>query len=140
MKKLVLLISGVMLFLFAVHTPVVYATDYTMIIKVNVKPDFWTSKVTFPNGNKAMVTGIGVVLLDKGMPKIFKTLTSDQNEVTLSVTGAEDTEYQLNMPFLVGPGASVYQVAEKVKNSGQTLTYNIGFDTIHPLAVETAKR
>lgn len=142
MKKvtLVLLVTGLMLFLFGMHTSSVYASDQTMTVKVNVKADFWTSKVTFPNGNKATITGIGVVLLDKGLPKIFKTLTSEQSEVTLTVTGAEGTEYQMNMPFLVGQGASVYQVAEKIKNSGQTLTYNIGFDTIYPLAIETAKQ
>lgn len=143
MKKgtLVLVVTGLMLFLFGLHTPsVVYAADQTMTVKVNVKAGFWTSRITFANGNKAIIDGIGVVLLDKGLPKIFKTLTSEQNEVTLTVTSAEGTEYQLNMPFLVGQGASVYQIAEKIKNKGQTLTYNIGFDTIYPLAIETAKQ
>lgn len=134
--KLIFLLAGLLFFVLVMNSPSVYAADQTVTVKISVKPDFWTSKVTFPNGNKAVISGIGVVLLDKGVPQIFKTLTPEQNEVTLTYTGAEDAAYQINMPFLAGPSYSVYQATEKIKNSGQTLTYTIGMDTIRPLTIE----
>ena len=143
MKKVsfMFLLAGLMIVFLGVQAPgSVYAAEQTVTVKVNVKADFWTTKVAFPNGNKATITGIGVVLLDKGLPKIFKTLTQEQSEVTLTVSGPEGTEYQMNMPFLIGQGASVYQVSEKIKNDGQTLIYTIGFDTVYPLSIQTAKQ
>lgn len=139
--KLMLLLAGLMFFVLALNTPNVFAAEKTLTVKISVKPDFWTSKVSFPNGNKAVISGIGVVLLDnKGVPQIFKTLTPEKSEATFTYTGAEDVGCQINMPFLAGPGVSVYQASEKVKNNGQTVTYTIGMDTIRPLTIEAANQ
>lgn len=134
--KMALILAGLMLFVFGIYAPNVYAADKTLTVRIVVDSDFWHSKITFPNGNKAEVSGIGVALLDKGLPQIFKTITPGQNELTFTYTGAEGSDYQLKMPFLAGPGASVYQTVVKLKNSGQTLTYTIGVDTsIRPLTI-----
>ena len=139
--KIILIIAGFMLFGFGISIPNVYAADKTINVKVVVNPDFWNSKITFPNGNKAEISGIGVVILDKGLPQVFKTLTPGQNELSFTYTGPEGSDYQIKLPFLAGPGASVYQTIDKVNNNGQTLTYTIGVDTsIRPLTIELVQQ
>lgn len=135
--KIALILAGVMFLVLGVFAPNAYAADKTFTVKVIVNQDFWDSKVTFPNGNKAEINGIGVVVLDKGLPQVFKTLTPGQNELTFDYTGIEGSDYQIKIPFLAGPGASVFQIMEKFKNTGQTLIYTIGVDTtIRPLTIE----
>lgn len=139
--KIALILAGVMFFVLGVFAPNVYAADKTVTVKVIVNQGFWDSKVTFPNGNKAEINGIGVVVLDKGLPQIFKTLTPGQNELTFEYTGLEGSDYQIKIPFLAGPGASVFQIMEKFRNDGQTLTYKIGVDTsIRPLTIELTQQ
>ncbi|MEN6411767.1 MAG: hypothetical protein ABFC84_03250 [Veillonellales bacterium] len=138
--KLVLLLAGFMLLVLGIYTPNAYAADKTVTVKVSVNPDFWNSRITFPNGNKAEISGIGVALLDKGLPQVFKTLTTGQNELSFTYTGPEDSDYQIKIPFLAGPGASVYQQIEKITNNGQTLVYTIGLETIRPLKLECTQQ
>ncbi|MPM27520.1 hypothetical protein SDC9_74032 [bioreactor metagenome] len=139
--RMTLLLAGLMLAGLGVSAPNAYAADKTVTVKVIVNQDFWNSKVTFPNGNKAEINGIGVVVLDKGLPQVFKTLTPGQNELTFDYTGAEGSDYQIKIPFLAGPGASVYQIIEKFTNNGQTLMYTLGVDTsIRPLTIERAQK
>lgn len=139
--KIILILAGLMLFSLGVCAPNAYAADKTLSVKVIVNQDFWNSKITFPNGNKAEINGIGIVILDKGLPQIFKTLTPGQTALDLSYTGVEDSDYQIKIPFWAGPGALVYQTVEKVKNNGQTLTYTIGADTsIRPLTIERTQQ
>jgi len=130
-----LVLAGFMLLVLAIYTPNAYAADKTLTVKIIIDSDFWNSKVAFPNGNKASISGIGIVLLDKGLPQVFKTLTTGQNELTFTYTGSEGTDYQIKIPFLAGPGTSVYQNIEKITNNGQTLIYTIGVDTIRPLNI-----
>ncbi|WP_371363842.1 hypothetical protein SRRS_47310 [Sporomusa rhizae] len=139
--KIALVLAGLMLFVFGIFSPNAYAADKTLTVKIIVAEDFWNSKITFPNGNKAQVSGIGVVLLDKGLPQVFKTLTPGQNELTFTHTGAEGATYQIKIPFLAGPNASVYQNVEKVENNGQTLTYKFGVDIpTRPLIIERVEK
>lgn len=139
--KMTFVLAGLMMFVLGIYGPNVYAADKTLSVKIIVNPDFWNSKVTFPNGNKAEINGIGVVVLDKGIPLIFKTLTPGQNELAFNCTGVEGADYQIKIPFLAGPSALVYQTVEKFKNNGQTLTYTIGVDTsIRPLTIELAQQ
>jgi len=140
-SKMVLVLVGLMLFVLGIYTPNVYAADKTLTVKIIINSDFWNSKITFPNGNKAEVSGIGVVLLDKGIPQIFKTLTPGQNELAFTYTGAEGSDYQLKIPFLAGSGACIYQTIEKTKNNGQNLTYTLGVDTsVRPLTIELVQQ
>lgn len=125
---------------FGITAPHTYAADKTLTVKVLIHSEFWNNKITFPNGNKATISGIGVALLDKNLPQVFKTLTPGQNELTFTYTGAEASDYQIKIPFLAGPGPAVYQTIEKVTNDGQTLTYTIGVDTIRPLTLERAQQ
>lgn len=139
--KMTLVLAGLMLFVLGMYAPNAYAADKTPTVKIIVNPDFWNSKITFPNGNKAAINGIGVVLIDKGLPQIFKTLTSGQNELAFTYTGAESSDYQIKILFLADPNTSVYQTIEKLKNNGQTLTYTIGVDTsIRPLTIELVQQ
>ncbi|SDE21637.1 hypothetical protein [Sporomusa acidovorans] len=139
-KKVLLVLAGLLLFVCGIAVPNVYAADKTLHVNVMINSDFWNSKITFPNGNKAEINGIAVVLVDKGVPQIFKTLTAGQNQVTFDYTSAEGSDCQLKIPFLAGPGASVYQIVEKIRNDGQSLTYTIGVDTIHPLTIERTQQ
>lgn len=135
--KIAIFLTVLVLFVVGTSTSNVYAAEKTLTVKVAVTPDFWNSKVTFPNGNKAEINGIGIVLLDKGIPQVFKTLTPGHNDLTFTYTGQAEADYQLKIPFLAGPGASVYQILEKVTNNGQTITYTLGVDTsIRPLMVD----
>lgn len=139
--KMIFILAGLLLFVLVMDAPNVYAADKTLSVKIIVNPDFWNGKITFPNGNKAEINGIGVVVLDKGLPQIFKTLTPGQNELTFNYTGVEGAEYQIKIPFLGGPSALVYQTVEKVINNGQTLTYTIGVDTsIRPLTIDLVQQ
>lgn len=139
--KIIFIVAGFMLLGLGMYAPNVYAADKTLSVKIIVNPDFWNSKITFPNGNKAEINGIGVVVLDKGLPQIFKTLTSGQNELTFNYTGVKGADYQIKIPFLAGPSALAYQTVEKVQNNGQTLTYTIGVDTsIRPLTIERVEQ
>lgn len=139
--KTILILAALMMFVLGISAPNAYAADKTISVKIAVNPDFWNSKITFPNGNKAEISGIGIVLLDKGVPQVFKTLTPGQNELSFTYTGAEDSDYQVKIPFWAGPGTPVYQTIEKFKNSGQALTYTIGVDTsIRPLKIELAQQ
>lgn len=134
--KMALVLAGLMLFFGGICLPNAYAADKTLTVKITVEQDFWNNRITFPNGNKAEINGIGVVVLDKGLPQVFKTLTPGQNELSFAYTGPEGSDYQIKIPFLAGPGASVYQTIEKITNNGQTLSYTIGADTIRPLKIE----
>lgn len=139
--KMSIVLAGLMLFVLGICAPNAYAANKTLDVRIIVNPDFWDSKVTFPNGNKAVINGIGIVLLDKGIPQIFKTLAPGQNELSFTYTGAEGADYQIKVPFLAGPGAAVYQTIEKIENNGQTLTYTIGVDTsIRPLTTELVQQ
>jgi hypothetical protein len=138
---MIFILAGLMLFVSGTYTPNAYAADKTLSVKVIVNPDFWNSKITFPNGNKAEINGIGLVVFDKGLPQIFEKLTPGQNELTFNCTGVEDADYQIKIPFWAGSGALVYQSVEKVKNNGQTLTYTIGVDTsIRPLTIDRTEQ
>lgn len=135
--KILFILTGLMLFVFAISVPNVHAADKTISVKIAINPDFWNSKITFPNGNKTEISGIGIIVLDKGIPQVFKTLTTGQNDLSFTYTGEEGADYQIKIPFWAGPGNPVYQTIEKVKNNGQTLTYTIGVDTsIRPLTIE----
>ncbi len=130
-----LVFAGLLLLITGIYTLPAYAADKTLTVKVSLSADFWNSKISFPNGNKAIISGIGISLLDKGLPQVFKTLTPGQNELTFTYTGAEGADCQIKIPFLAGPGPAVYQNVEKLTNNGQTLTYTIGFETIRPLTL-----
>ncbi len=139
--KMIFILAGLMVFVLGIYTPNAYAADKTLSVKVIVNPDFWNSKITFPNGNKAEVNGIGVVIFAKGLPQIFKNITPGQNELAFNYTGVEDEDYQIKVPFLAGSGAVVYQTVEKIKNNGQTLTYTIGVDTsLRPLTIDLTQQ
>ena len=142
--KLLLLVAGFTLLLFGLAVTSGYAADKvdkTVTVKVTVHPDFWSNTVTFPNGNKAMVNGVAVILMDKGVPQVFKTISQGQTGVTFTYTGEQEAAYQVKLQFFAGPGAAVSQTEEKIKNYGQTLTYDIGVDkAVYPLKLDRDQR